>query len=57
MPKHPKLINSIILSVVAIFGLATIITGLKLHPAQPARAASTYIVNSNGDEPDNNPTI
>lgn len=55
MLNNQKLFNSLIFFVVLIFGLLTITVGLKLNPVKPAHAASTYTVDSTGDEPDDNP--
>lgn len=53
--KTKTLISYIILTLVFTLGLFTVIYSFKHHPAKPARAASTYIVDTNGDASDANP--
>lgn len=51
----PALTINVLLLLCISLGITAIAIGIKLHPAQPAKAASTYLVDSNGDEPDDNP--
>lgn len=52
--KKEQYIN-MLLALGVLIGLLAIYASFKLHPALPAHAASTYLVDSNGDEPDDNP--
>ncbi len=42
-------IQSVILLLIITLGLASIAFGIKIHPAKPARAATTYTVTTNAD--------
>lgn len=50
-----KTTRYLVLALVVTFGLGLIIYSVKSHPASPAKAVSTYVVDSGGDEPDDNP--